>query len=197
MARVVLRDGCADLHAEVDDLFGWAGFESLDRYLGYLRCMKECHAAVAAAVRPFLNHCFLEGLERDIARLDSDLRDLGGCADGGPASGAIGIESRAQAMGALYVMEGSRLGARLLSRRVSQMLGMSADRGACFLFGDGKAGALRWRQFVSQLDEAIVTKSELDAALAGTRRTFQYILQAGQKEFDGGDNAGRQHSAVR
>jgi heme oxygenase len=80
--------------------------------------------------------------------------------------------SRAEALGALYVLEGSTLGGRMILRAL-------ADRGVAtaelaFLDPYGLETAGRWRDLMEILGREIRGESDLAAASRGAVRTFAH-----------------------
>ncbi len=73
------------------------------------------------------------------------------------------------ALGALYVIEGSALGAMLL-RKQAQQLGLSENYGARHLASQTSEPA-RWRSFVAKLDER--DPHRYDAMLNAASETFE------------------------
>jgi heme oxygenase (biliverdin-IX-beta and delta-forming) len=107
----------------------------------------------------------------------ADLRVLGADASGGRATGAAlpHLQSFAQAFGALYVVEGSRLGGRVLARHVSSAVGSGAEAALSFLRGNGcdDTGAL-WKDLRAALGgyAALADQLTRDAIVAGALDTF-------------------------
>lgn len=60
------------------------------------------------------------------------------------------IENAAQAMGALYVLEGSTLGGTHIARMLQQQLG--SDTGLSFFYGYGPETGSKWKTFVDALN---------------------------------------------
>ncbi|MCC5834767.1 MAG: biliverdin-producing heme oxygenase [Opitutales bacterium] len=55
-------------------------------------------------------------------------------------------------MGTLYVIEGSSLGGRVISRKLEQHLGLTARAGAAYFNGYGDRTFSNWRDFCQQLE---------------------------------------------
>lgn len=85
-------------------------------------------------------------LAADLGVLGVDAsRDLPGC-EAPPV-----LPTFAHALGALYVLEGSRLGGRILARQVSSSIGSGAGEATRFLRGDGVAVGLLWTELRTSL----------------------------------------------
>ena len=65
----------------------------------------------------------------------------------------------AAALGCLYVMEGASLGGQVISRHLSQTLGLDADNGAAFFNGYGVATGEMWQSFRASVLEAKADES--------------------------------------
>lgn len=84
--------------------------------------------------------------------------------------GAAPIEDEAEALGALYVLEGSRLGGQVLARMAAD----SADpvvRGATRYFRHGERQGL-WRGFLERLESSRAVREHPDRAERGALKAF-------------------------
>lgn len=158
--RFELRNLTSQAHASLDDLVG--PFDSLQSYRRYL-------GGIAAFRLSF-------GIEKQLAdwrsalgdwrpnRIDdqllADLTDLG-VEPPALAFPAFVAESREDLLGALYVLEGSALGAKILFRRAEE-LGLRADYGARHLAKQSSAST--WASFVALLEQAEPLDIERTAA---------------------------------
>lgn len=61
------------------------------------------------------------------------------------------ISNLSQAIGALYVMEGSTLGGRFISKKVNETIGATANSGAKFYHGYGTETGTFWKKFCSYM----------------------------------------------
>lgn len=62
------------------------------------------------------------------------------------------IGSNAAAFGALYVMEGSTLGGKMICKTLSGNLGLEPPHGLSFFYGYGHNTGARWKDFLIALD---------------------------------------------
>lgn len=184
--RARLRAATAGLHDDVEDGFNLAGVTDSESYARRLYAFYSVYFAVLGP----LERCGLE--ERDIAPLRSDLiclhRDLTriGPVPGAPAviqhadagvsergrGFALQLTSGQEGMGCRYVLEGSRLGARIVARKLKAVLAVDAVRGAAFFDVDAETTRRRWRRFAGELERACPSERDVEAAICGARKTF-------------------------
>jgi len=104
-----------------------------------------------------------------------------------------GLHDAASALGALYVAEGSALGARVIGRAVALSLGVSPGKGGSFFCGPtADVARLRWRSFC-----AVLARAEpcLDAdgtarVIAGALATFAGLAYTLERHARAGPHAG-------
>lgn len=121
-------------------------------------------AAVKAAVPD------LEARGRQEASL-ADLADLGAeLPQGALGSEAVGMP---EALGWLYVSEGSTLGAAFLFKEARERLGLSETFGARNLAAYPQGRALAWRAFVASLDAPALGDAAIqDKVIAGANAAY-------------------------
>lgn len=61
------------------------------------------------------------------------------------------LDTRPQALGSLYVLEGSRLGGQVIADAVRQSLGLTASSGCAYFSGNGQDPGPVWRHFKTLL----------------------------------------------
>lgn len=101
----------------------------------------------------------------------ADLADLGAQVPA-PVAGALATPSRAQALGWLFVSEGSKLGAAFLIKRVAA-LGLDENFGARHLGEPAGGRAEGWKRFTRTLDGLDLDAEEERAAEAGALAAFE------------------------
>ena len=174
--RFFLRDQTAAVHGELDALVGhWSDRTS---YTHYLRALLSFRDPVEQALeRTHLPGPFADWAAVPIRdHLRTDLAELGAAAP--PTETVPPPASAAAVAGMLYVLEGSSVGARLLSRRAGE-LGLSADHGARHLAAQ-TADKGRWPAFLDRLETPGLDR---EAAAAGANRTFAFALAAFRAEI--------------
>jgi len=65
---------------------------------------------------------------------------------------APSINSIGDAFGAMYVMEGSTLGGKVISKMIASGLGINEQQGLSFFHGYGGETGSRWKTFLARLD---------------------------------------------
>jgi heme oxygenase (biliverdin-IX-beta and delta-forming) len=150
-------------------------FESRERYGLFLKVQHGFHTAVDAAYRdPRLNALLPHLLERArLHEVEQDLADLGLRPDPSRADRAL---EPPEALGWLYVAEGSNLGAAFLLKEAAK-LGLSAEFGARHLAPHADGRGLSWRRFTADMDAVQLTSDEDARALEGARAAFRHVHQ--------------------
>ncbi|WP_158531587.1 MULTISPECIES: biliverdin-producing heme oxygenase [unclassified Meiothermus] len=81
-----------------------------------------------------------------------------------------------EALGAMYVLEGSSLGGQLISRHLQNSLGLSPERGLRYFVGYGPKTSAMWKSFGQILRQQVLPGSEEQVA-EGARCTFALFGQ--------------------
>ena len=176
--RFSLRDRTSEAHEALDALVG--EFDSDASYQRYL----SGTAAFRLAVEPALTRMTLpenSGYHPSLLspEIHADLADLGLTVPS-PVDFRHGDFSTDAALGALYVLEGSALGAQLLVKRAAA-LGYDASHGARHLARQTQS-LDAWRGFLQVLDEA--EPFDLDACTSAACATFDAARAAfGEKAY--------------
>jgi heme oxygenase len=176
--RFRLRDATRAEHARLDAFISTAGFlTSRSRYAVYLSATLAARDAIERGLEEStVSEVYPEWRHRLIAAcLRQDIVDLGGPAPR-LAAPAFPLADRAEILGALYVLEGSSLGARLLQRDASA-LGLTSELGARHMaaqVADGRA----WPRFTALLDAEAFDHAEEVACLAAAKRVFEHFEQS-------------------
>jgi heme oxygenase (biliverdin-IX-beta and delta-forming) len=175
-ARAVLREQTAADHERVDALF--SRFDLSDR-TGYARFL----TAQATAFLPIESALDAAGAEalipdwperRRAALLTADLEALF-VPQPAVSEPECRLDDRGSMFGAIYVLEGSRLGGTLLKRQVHP------DWPRRFLDAPQPPGT--WRSLLMLLDKALQRPEEMRAALGAARGVFRRFEAAALAEL--------------
>lgn len=167
--RNTLRAATRQDHERVDQLGGAFDLTRPSDYQAFLLA----HAAVLPGVETALDSAPPDDLppawaqRRRTAALTADLAALG-LSPPPQAAGPVTLPDRATRLGALYVLEGSRLGGAVLRRRLAAAQPEAPD--AYLAHG---AGQPFWRSFLDWLDSQAMKGPETDAAVDGARQVFK------------------------
>jgi heme oxygenase (biliverdin-IX-beta and delta-forming) len=82
--------------------------------------------------------------------------------------------------GALYALEGSRLGNRIILRRVMEC-GSEDERRATQFLADGLKDRTAWSEFVAQLDDVHYCGEAFELAVLGAERVFETYLNSAER----------------
>jgi heme oxygenase (biliverdin-IX-beta and delta-forming) len=82
------------------------------------------------------------------------------------------LSSPAQALGCMYVLEGSTLGGQLLARQIQQCLGLSPDHGCAFFACYREQTGPMWKAFGGALEGFAARAGQQELVVAAARETF-------------------------
>ncbi|TFY98348.1 biliverdin-producing heme oxygenase [Ramlibacter humi] len=173
-AMAALRAGTAAQHDRIEALLGLGGPFGHAHYgrvlQGFFTFLAGWEKLVAAALPQRL--LGWAGGQRS-GRVADDLHMLGLEA---PTAGAQlpAIHGPAQALGSLYVLEGSALGGQVISRHLRDQLGIEPHSGGAYFHGEGAATGARWRDF----------RATVEAELAGDDRALAQAVDAAARTFE-------------
>ena len=85
------------------------------------------------------------------------------------------FSSVAEAMGIMYVLEGSTLGGKVLYRHIHEMLGFTPENGASYFWGYGAQTGNLWKSFISSLTHFVEENTGEDEVIGSAKKTFTII----------------------
>ena len=130
------------------------------------------HAEAEAALAPWLAD--LAGLEFDARRRSVQLAVDLAVLDGDPPSKpehALAVTSVSEALGRMYVLEGSTLGGQVIRRAVEAR--GDGMRGLSFLDPYGERVGERWRAFLAVVDRHVRAPEDMEAMVGGAVAGFR------------------------
>ncbi|MGE0742580.1 MAG: biliverdin-producing heme oxygenase [Hyphomonadaceae bacterium] len=168
-ARTLLRDACGETHARLDQKLSNINFDDRGAYTHMLERISGPLGALEAALSADLGPALLSDWpqRRRTPALRADLAALGGSFQ---VRFAPPITDEAEALGVLYVLEGSRLGGRVLARMAAE----SADpavRGATHFFRHAEHAG-HWRDFLAVLETSSAVRANPVRAKRGALDAF-------------------------
>lgn len=184
-----LRDATHDHHERLEAAFPWGeAFASRENYARLLRAMEILVRAADQAVDAQLSADATAGVRRRASWIADDLRQLG--AEPAPTDEIAVpdfsfVNGPGRAVGCLYVLEGSALGAQYLSRQLHTRLGISAETGGRYLAAYGERTGERWKAFQEWANGALQSPELLNDAVFASLRTFERFSESLTGLFDG------------
>jgi len=85
------------------------------------------------------------------------------------------FSSVSEALGFMYVIEGSTLGGRVLFKHIHQTLGLTSENGASYFWGYGSQTGILWKSFIAALTRFAVEKDESEKIIESAVQTFANI----------------------
>jgi heme oxygenase len=145
---------------------------TLPEYRGYLRRFYQMLSALeprlaAESARHGYGHYFparskMSWLREDLLALGDRVSDLEALP---PPTRMPDLTHREAWLGTMYVVEGSSLGAQVISAHYEKQLGLSARHGMRFFQGYGAATGLRWQEFCADLRAELERSPATEAAI--------------------------------
>lgn len=165
-------------HAFLEGLVGLESPITLAHYQSVLRrfalFMPAWEDEIATILPPHLRGWFQP--RRRAHLLAQDLNVLG-CSGMPDASWPVPrYRSRDEALGAIYVMEGSTLGGAVITRRLQADLALTPVGGAAYFHGHGPNAGAMWKAFKALLDDELSSTIDRAAAVEGATRTFECLI---------------------
>ena len=164
-------DALVKAHAPFETQANFARFV-VAQYLFQSELVSLYNDAPLIAIIPDLPaRCRAEAAKADLADLDTDVP--------APVPGAVNKPSQAEALGWLFVSEGSKLGAAFLIKRAVG-LGLSETFGARHLGEPAGGRAEGWKNFVRTLDALELSpqeEAELDKGAIDAFNRFTVLLE--------------------
>jgi heme oxygenase len=174
--RFRLKRATAHAHARLDQGFASPSLQSCSDYSRFLRA----NAAALLPLEAWLETSGVSGMlpdwnrRRRSAAILADLDDL--CAVADPLSLALAPLSAAATFGVLYVLEGSRLGARYLAATCAASTDTRV-RGAMRYLRHGEDDRL-WPSFVVSLERSAEVRNAPQDCIAGALEAFAVFQRA-------------------
>jgi len=121
-----------------------------------------------------------ENVRKDRLRLDGSAADpsplpatddLVGQFEAWSADGGVGL------LGAHYVLEGSKNGARVLAEVVRKTFSLGADEAVSYLNPHGQQQGPLWGEFKKAMDAALFQPNEADSIVESAKATFRMIAR--------------------
>jgi len=150
--------------------------QSVVDYMDLLHIFHKYFGNLENKIAPFLHTNFMPDIHkyRHARRLADDIAELGGKPNIRADQVVLPrICSWQDALGALYVMEGSTLGGKFIVQLVSKQAKLT--KGFSFFSAYGERTAEHWAQFQDTINARVVEPSDIDQTVTAAGETFCYF----------------------
>lgn len=173
-----LRAATADAHEGLERALDWkARVATGDGYRSLLARLHGFHAAYEPMLGLALADEAFWAPRRRLAALEADLAHLGLSEPeiaALPRPMPVRLTKAAEAMGALYVLEGSTLGGQVIGRHIGTLHGLDAA-GLAYYRAHGRETGRMWNAFRARLDALSGDPDAEDAAFVTGIATFEAL----------------------
>jgi len=180
MSLALLRQQTSVVHQRLENrLQLFSNVSSMAGYGEHLQKLHECFRQAEAKVSVFASDLPLNWSERKkLPWLEQDLAALKLIPIAQENEKCPPCASVAEAMGMLYVMEGSSLGGRVISAHYGALLGLNPQTGLRFFTGHGESTGILWKEFLRALESLIAADPERAGEVnRSAQRTFEFFEQ--------------------
>lgn len=184
---VMIKDSTQQLHKDVEDLLlpKLAAIQSKADYAAILRMFFGYFSPLENLLQQLITPALLADVaeRRKADALLHDLRSLK-CKDDGLAlcRELPSIENEAQAMGALYVLEGSTLGGKMIAKMLGQNKALAlTDNNLTFFWGYKEETGSKWKAFLQVLNQ----QPDAEQTIAAANQTFSHMKNWMQHFYHG------------
>lgn len=118
----------------------------LSHFYGYLHPLEQ-------TIKLHLNEKVIPDLHerRKTEQILHDIQSIGAELENVYCNDLPTIQHEADALAAMYVMEGSTLGGSIIAKMLHDRLGVTPEKGVCFFYGYGEDSEKRWKSFTDIL----------------------------------------------
>jgi len=175
-----LRERTHSAHDQLDKrIMAGRPFEAVGRYGLFLKVQYQFHRDIDALYTNPTLQALLPGLgeRRRLDQIAADCADIGISVPIAMRPPAFDTDTDAdipQALGWLYVAEGSNLGAAVLLKQAA-LIGLHENFGARHLAAHPQGRGLQWRTFTALLDSVDLSAAEEDRVIAGGVSAFNRV----------------------
>ncbi len=155
---------------------------TVEQYYGYLCLMKELAKTYERVVLPLLTEC-LPGFSQQLSSqlIEQDLEYLKPFVTNSRALQPFRMDSNEIsipfAWGFSYVMEGSKLGGKVIYKHITKSLNSHDNGGTRYLRGSGDNTSIPWKKFLQQLSCYAAAKARGEEIIQGAIFSFASIYE--------------------
>lgn len=150
---------------------------SNDSYARLLQMFYSYYQPVEKAINSELDELDIRDLHerRKSAAIEEDMSVLGVKKEDVPADFAPEIDSKFRALGALYVLEGSTLGGKVIAEIIAKNNPAFSHNTFHFFNAYGEKTMEKWKSFQQSIDNYTEVQVNIDEIVAGAANTFSSL----------------------
>lgn len=150
-------------------------------YADLLKHFYAYFSHIEATIKPYITEAILPNYaqRRNSSYIKADILELGGDITDLPYTTVPKIENAVEALGALYVLEGSIMGGSIIIKMLEKG---GVTKGVSFFSGYGEATGLMWGNFVTVLNAQANTEQDEEEAIVAANETFKHFAYVFEKE---------------
>ncbi|TGE83808.1 heme oxygenase [Pseudoalteromonas sp. KS88] len=171
-----LKASTADVHDNIDkSIMDKDPFANTENYIQFLTLQYYFLSDVTALYEHSELNMVIENLaaRRRLNMLEQDFQDLEYPVPASAFTSLISNETDlATALGWLYVVDGSKVGAAMLGKQAQARLQLTKEYGAHYLAGPGAGRGSDWRHLVQLIDSIELNDTQERALIDGARQAF-------------------------
>jgi heme oxygenase len=177
MISSIIKEATMPAHQELEKevILKLKAIRSDEDYAALLKNFNNYFDALENAISPYITHEVLADYSqrRNSAYLKKDIAELG--SDPSPSTVEVPeIKNALEAMAALYVMEGSIMGGKII---VQMLAKANITKGVSFFSGYGEDTGKMWGTFVQALDKTGKNEEDENTAVKIANETFNYFAK--------------------
>lgn len=190
MSLEQLRTETGPLHHQLEKrLRLFETVTTLDSYGNHLQRLHEWLIPLEERLAPLASELLVDWEHRRKSKwVKMDLVALGLVPPKRRSENLPACANPAQCMGILYVLEGSSLGAQIITRHYSRTLGLTPGTGLRYFHGYGEATGAMWTAFLKILNETFKNyprwTEELIASACATFRSYSSCIPKSTERLD-------------
>ncbi|MEH6308609.1 biliverdin-producing heme oxygenase [Olivibacter sp. CPCC 100613] len=150
-------------------------------YAEFLKFFYMYFNAVERAIKPYITPAVLSDYHerRNSSFIRKDIESLGENTDNLPDVEVLAVGTVQEALGALYVLEGSIMGGSIIVKMLEKL---GITKGLSFFSGYGEQTQDKWRIFINILNEKAATPEQEELAIKAACRTFELFGETFKRE---------------
>jgi heme oxygenase len=141
-----------------------------------LRMFYGYFSQVEEQIQALIDESVLEDIKerRQSAAIIADLKSIGAATENLATANELPVlKTVPQALGAMYVLEGSTLGGRFISQMLAKQLNRTAADGISFFSGYGEQTDTKWKKFTEMMNEYVINHPlNANEIVAAANETF-------------------------